>query len=112
MQNEFLQKKCIPCQGGESPLTSSRVEEYLKEVGSNWFIAENETKIEREFTFKDFSEAMKFVDRVAKISEEEEHHPDIHVHYNKVKLVLWTHAIGGLHENDFILAAKINELIN
>jgi 4a-hydroxytetrahydrobiopterin dehydratase len=67
-------------------------------------------KITREFTFKDFVAAMKFINRVAKIAEKEGHHPDIAVFYNRVELVLWTHAIKGLSLNDFILAAKINAI--
>ena len=67
-------------------------------------------KIEKSFKFKDFNEAMMFVNKVAEIAEEQGHHPDILIQWNKVTLTLWTHAIKGLHENDFILAAKIDEL--
>lgn len=110
MQNSLLEKRCIPCQGGEPRLSSLEIENYLKEVGEDWRLFEKELKIEREFKFTDFKEAMKFINEVAKVAEQEGHHPDIHVHYNKVMLVLWTHKIGGLHENDFILAAKINNI--
>lgn len=75
-----------------------------------WKIRKDEPRLWREYTFKDFARAMKFVTKVAEIAESENHHPDIHIHYNKVKLVLWTHDLGGLSENDFILAAKIDEL--
>lgn len=64
----------------------------------------------KEFQFKNFVEAMKFVNRVADLAEEEGHHPDIHIHYNKVRFDIWTHAIDGLSENDFILATKIDAL--
>ena len=66
----------------------------------------------RQFRFRDFVEAMKFVNRVADLAEEQGHHPDILIHWNTVDLVLWTHKIGGLHENDFILAAKIQKLLD
>jgi 4a-hydroxytetrahydrobiopterin dehydratase len=67
-------------------------------------------RLEKSFTFKDFVESMKFVNRVADIAEAEGHHPDLHIHWNMVRVELWTHKINGLHENDFILASKINSL--
>lgn len=75
---------------------------------NNWTLEDN--KIEKSFKFSDFVEAMKFVNSTADIAESEGHHPDIHISYNKVKIVLWTHAVGGLSINDFILAAKIDEI--
>jgi 4a-hydroxytetrahydrobiopterin dehydratase len=75
-----------------------------------WKLRKDEPRLWREYTFKDFVRAIKFVNKVAEIAEAEGHHPDVHIHYNKVKLVLWTHDLGGLSENDFILAAKIDEL--
>ena len=76
-----------------------------------WRLEENATRLSRRFEFRDFVEAMKFVNRVADLAEQQGHHPDIAIHWNKVDLVLWTHKIGGLHENDFILAAKVNRLL-
>lgn len=110
MENSLSSKKCIPCEGGELPLSHEQVEEYMKEIGDRWSHNVDDNKIEREWKFENFVKSIEFVNRVSKLAEMEGHHPDIYVHYNKVKLVLWTHAIGGLHENDFILAAKINEL--
>ena len=81
----------------------------LHEV-EDWELSDNAGKILREFKFKDFVEAMEFVNKVAKLAEREGHHPNFDIRWNKVKLELWTHAIGGLSENDFILAAKINKL--
>ena len=72
--------------------------------------AETGGQIHRTYQFKDFVEAMKFVNKVADVAEAQGHHPDIHIHWNKVELVLWTHAIGGLHENDFVMAAKLERL--
>lgn len=75
-----------------------------------WMLRDDGKEISREFTFKDFKEAMAFVNEVAEIAEREGHHPDIHVRWNKVRLDLSTHAIGGLSTNDFIVAAKVNVL--
>lgn len=91
------------------PLDPSRVPNYLK-YAPGWASPDNK-KIIREFTFEDFNESMSFVNKVADIANAEGHHPDIYIFYNRVRFELSTHAIGGLSENDFILAAKINELI-
>ena len=104
---DLLSKKCVPCEGGVSPLGADEVKKYLAEINSEW-VAVDSRKLKRDFTFRDFKEAMAFVNRVAQIAEAEGHHPDIHVFYNKVTIELWTHAAGGLTENDFIIAAKIS----
>lgn len=104
---DLLKKKCVPCEGGAEPLTEGEAREYMKEV-PGWTLSEDGKKISKEFKFKDFIGAINFVERVADVAEMEDHHPDIHVHYNKVILELWTHAIGGLSENDFIVAAKVD----
>ena len=85
------------------------MKEYLGAV-PQWTVSADGKQISRTFTFKDFVQAMKFVNTVAEVAEEQGHHPDIHIHWNKVELVLWTHAIGGLHENDFVMAAKLERL--
>ncbi len=84
----------------------------LLEAAPLWSLQEKGTRLSRRFEFRDFLQAMEFVNRVARIAEEEGHHPDIAIHWNKVDLLLWTHKIGGLHENDFILAAKIDRLLD
>lgn len=104
---ELHQKKCVPCETGGTPMPSKEVREFLKKV-PGWQL--NGKKIQREFEFKDFVEAMKFVNRLADIAEREGHHPDLHIHWNKVLVELWTHSMDGLSENDFIVAAKINKL--
>ncbi len=115
----LLSKQCEPCEGGVAPLDTERVEGYLKLVNPHtsrgvgvkgWEAIEKNTKIRKEFVFKDFAEAMRFVNKVAEVAEAENHHPDIHVHYRRVILELWTHAIGGLSENDFIVAAKADAI--
>lgn len=101
-------RSCVPCRGGIAPLSREKAEAYLQET-PDWQLESN--KITREFTFKDFKSAMAFVNNVAKIAEDQGHHPDIQIHWNKVALSLYTHKINGLHENDFILAAKIDALV-
>ena len=104
-------KKCAPCAGGIPPLTPDQIQEYLRHLKSDWEVVDGKL-IRQKFKFKNFKEAMTFVNRVAEIAEAEGHHPDIHIKYNTVMLELWTHAIGGLSENDFILAAKIEDIVH
>ncbi len=92
-------------------LTKSRVLIFLKELNPAWEISEDGKKISRKFKFKDFKEAMQFINKVADIAETEGHHPDLHIFYNKVVIELWTHTVGGLSENDFIMASKIDLII-
>ena len=106
---DLTKKHCVACEGGVSPMDEQKAHEYLSEV-LGWNISDDKKSIRREFEFKDFVGAMVFVNKVADIAESEEHHPDLHIFYNKVKIELSTHAIGGLSENDFIVAAKINAL--
>jgi 4a-hydroxytetrahydrobiopterin dehydratase len=103
-------KSCVPCRGGIPPLAEAAARE-LAAGTPGWRLEENATRLQRRFEFRDFVEAMKFVNRVADVAEQEGHHPDIAIHWNKVDLTLWTHKIGGLHENDFIVAAKIDRLL-
>ena len=105
----LTEKTCKPCEGGTPPLTAPQVEECLKTLPEGWRVLDGK-KIKKEFVFKDFVKAMAFVDMIADVAESEGHHPDIHIHYNKVEISLWTHAIGGLSENDFIVAAKIEQV--
>jgi 4a-hydroxytetrahydrobiopterin dehydratase len=103
-------RSCVPCRGGIPPLTAAAAEELLAGA-RGWRLEQNATRLQRRFEFRDFVEAMKFVNRVADLAEQQGHHPDFAIHWSKVDLTLWTHKIGGLHENDFILAAKINRLL-
>ena len=102
-------KKCVPCEGGVAPMTKDEIANYIKELQTKWLVF-NLQKLRREFRFKGFKDAMLFVNKVAAVAERERHHPDIAIHYNSVVIELWTHAIGGLSENDFIMAAKIEAL--
>lgn len=103
-------KKCVACEGGIPPLNSGQITGYSGEV-KDWKVSEDEKSIFKEYTFKNFKEALAFVNRVGALAEEEGHHPDINLHgYKNVLITLSTHAIGGLSENDFILAAKVDKL--
>lgn len=107
---QLTKQKCVPCEGGTKPLTPSEFAQYLAAV-PRWKVIENDKKIEREFSFKNFIAALDFTNKVGEIAESEGHHPDILIfNYKYVKVTLWTHAIGGLSINDFILAAKVNEV--
>ena len=102
---DLKDRKCVPCEGGVPPLGPREVRDFLDRL-PGWTLRDE--KIRRRFEFRDFAEAMAFVNRVAGIAETEGHHPDIAIHWNQVDIVLWTHAIGGLSQNDFIMAAKID----
>ena len=103
------QKTCTPCQGGIPPLTSTEAEAVLSQA-SGWQLLENGTRLERRFTFETFAAALAFVNRVGDLAEEEGHHPDITFGWGYANVLFYTHKIGGLHEKDFIMAAKVNEL--
>ena len=107
---DLTDKQCEPCEGGVPPLESDEVEELLTDVKGWELLDGNPPKIQKKFKFGDFEESMTFVNDVAEIAENEGHHPDIEISYNVVTLQLYTHAIDGLHENDFILAAKVDGL--
>ena len=112
--SDFLNKKCVPCEGGVIPFDISEIHKYQKKV-DGWDITKDEKKIfflNKKFIFKDFLSSQKFVIEVGKISEEEGHHPDITFGWGYAEVKITTHSIKGLSENDFILAAKIDQIIN
>lgn len=107
---DWSAKKCIPCEGGVMPHSSDKVQEYLLAI-PGWRVNDDYKKINREFILKDFIAALKFINQIGEIAETEGHHPNIELFsWNHVKVILFTHAIGGLSDNDFIMAAKINQL--
>jgi 4a-hydroxytetrahydrobiopterin dehydratase len=108
---DFTQKHCIPCEGGMPPISDEEENIYKHEVPGWLLLREGNHKLRRQFTFNNFQDSMEFINKVAKIAEQEGHHPDIYIFYNKVQLDLFTHAVGGLSENDFIMASKIDALI-
>lgn len=102
-------KKCVPCEVGAVPLDRGAAEAFLRET-PGWQLDVEAIKISKKFKFKDFKEALSFTNRVGDIAEAEGHHPDIDLHWGRAGITLSTHSIGGLSENDFILAAKIDAL--
>ena len=107
---ELVGKKCKPCEGGVEPCTLPEAEEQLGEL-SGWYLTHEGQRIRKDWTVQHFMAGMEFFHRVAEVAEDDGHHPDLHIEgYRNVSIELWTHAIGGLSENDFILAAKIDQL--
>lgn len=103
-------KHCIPCEGGMPALTAAQISELLPQLTS-WQVSENQQEIFRDYAFKNYYQTMAFVNAVAWLAHQEDHHPDLEVGYNHCKVRYSTHAIGGLSENDFICAAKVNHLL-
>jgi 4a-hydroxytetrahydrobiopterin dehydratase len=105
---ELLRKKCAPCEGGIPPLSAEQTRSLLESV-PGWELTEDGRRLRRRWLARNFRAAIAFFDKVAELAEEEGHHPDLHLEgYRNVTVEVWTHAIGGLSENDFILAAKIS----
>jgi 4a-hydroxytetrahydrobiopterin dehydratase len=108
---KLAKKKCVPCEEGGEPLTKPEAEKLLVEL-NEWMLIDDAHMLAKSFHFKDFAESMEFVNKVAAIAEEEGHHPDLTISYSDVGIELTTHAMEGLSENDFIVAAKIDEISN
>ena len=102
-------KHCIPCEGGIPPLSENEAETLMGQI-PGWDLIESTTKIRRTFTFKNFMQAQAFAIKVGNLAESENHHPDITYGWGFCTVLLYTHKINGLHENDFILAVKINDI--
>lgn len=106
---ELKEKHCVPCEGGAIPLDANQISRLKKKLVFGWQIVENK-KLLKKFPFANFKRGMAFAQDIAAIAESENHHPDLCIHFNRVEVELSTHAIDGLSENDFILAARIDEL--
>ena len=112
--SDLTEKKCLPCEGGVLPFDISEIHKYQKKV-DGWDLAKDNKEVfflSKKFNFNNFLESQKFVNEVGKISEEEGHHPDISFGWGYAEIKITTHAIKGLSENDFILAAKIDKIIS
>lgn len=105
----LAQKSCVACDGGAPLVTREQAHRMLEDI-IGWTISPDGTKLLCQLRFSNFAEAISYVNKVGEIAERENHHPDIHFGWGYVNLELMTHSLGGLHENDFIMAAKINEL--
>ncbi len=108
--DKLTEKKCLPCEGEAKPLANEKAKELLTEL-SGWELIEN-TEIKKHFSFTNFYRTMSFVNAIAWIANLENHHPDLMIGYNYCSISLKTHAVSGLTENDFIVAAKIDNLLS
>ncbi len=106
---DLTAKTCVPCQGGIPPLVRDAAEKFLEET-PEWTLSDNADRIERKFSFSDFAQAMAFAVKIGELAESEGHHPDLGVGWGYCTVLLYTHKISGLHENDFIRAAKVDAL--
>jgi 4a-hydroxytetrahydrobiopterin dehydratase len=105
------EKHCVPCEGMIPAMSEADEDKFIAQVKGWQLLREGMHKIRKEFKFKDFKGSMDFVNKVAAIAESEGHHPDIYIYYSKVVLELYTHAVKGLFDNDFILAARVDEIL-
>jgi 4a-hydroxytetrahydrobiopterin dehydratase len=110
MARDLAAMECVPCKGGIPPFTRDQIEMYLADLGNDWRVVDDH-HLEKEYGFKNFREALGFTNRVGELAEELGHHPDIHLAWGKVKLTVWTHKIDGLHESDFVFAAKADRVL-
>ncbi|HSY07934.1 MAG TPA: 4a-hydroxytetrahydrobiopterin dehydratase [Steroidobacteraceae bacterium] len=108
--SDLSERSCKPCEGGMPPLPGARVQELMRQLAPPWQLSADARAIRREFKFKDFYRTMSFVNALAHVANIEDHHPDLEVGYNYCRVLFTTHAIGGLSENDFICAAKIDRI--
>jgi len=108
--SELAQRHCKPCEGGMPPLTRAAATALLAQVSSAWVLTDTAHAIRREFGFRDFYRTMSFVNALAHIANIEDHHPDLEVGYNYCRVTFTTHAVRGLSENDFVCAAKIDQI--
>ena len=107
---DLTQKKCVPCEGGVAPLSREQAQALMRQLGVQWTLADDAGSIRSEWKFRNFYHTMSFVNAVAHVANAEDHHPDLEVGWGYCRIKYNTHAIGGLSENDFICAAKIDAL--
>ena len=110
MGTALSERECVPCQGGLAPLKGDALSPLSQELSGAWSVID-EHHLHRVYIFKDFVDGLAFVNRVADIAENVNHHPDLHLSWGKVMIDIWTHKIDGLSESDFVLAAKIDRLM-
>jgi len=109
--SELTSMKCVPCRGGEPPLSRAEIDDLTPQV-PDWEVIEVEDipRLKRAFKFKNFAQALAYTDLVGELAEEEDHHPSLLTEWGRVTVTWWTHKIKGLHQNDFIMAAKTDAL--
>ena len=109
MKSDLAKKECKACEAGTPPLKGDALKQMQNRLNGGWQVLD-EGRLEKQFKFPDFRRALEFVNRVGEIAEEQNHHPDIYFTWGQARIQIWTHAVHGLTENDFILAARIDEL--
>lgn len=108
---DLTKRDCVPCRGGVPPLAAPEIDSLLGQLGPNGWQAVEGHHLEKEYPFPDFASALAFVNRVGELAEREGHHPDVHLAWGRVRLMIWTHKIDGLTESDFVLAAKADAVL-
>ena len=106
----LAERRCVPCEGGVDPYTPDEAQAMMQHLSEGWLLVDDAHLLVKEFRFKNFADAMVFANKVADIAEAEQHHPDLAISWGNVSIELTTHAISGLSENDFVLAAKIDKI--
>ena len=107
---DLANQKCVPCESGAPILKGDELKSLMSQI-EGWELYDAESKIKKDYEFENFAKAIEFINKVGQIAEEQGHHPNLYLHdYKKVRVELWTHKINGLHKNDFILAAKVDNI--
>ncbi|MBI4493898.1 MAG: 4a-hydroxytetrahydrobiopterin dehydratase [Chloroflexi bacterium] len=109
MSSSLADRQCVPCRGGTPPLAAEEIASLLSQLGAGWQV-EEQRKLIKSFRFKNFLQAVDFVQAITPVAEAEGHHPDLYVRWGEVRVYLWTHKINGLTESDFFMAAKIDRV--
>ena len=107
--SDLAEKECVPCKGGVPSLTGAALADLAGQLANGWQVV-NGHHLEKEFSFKNFRQALAFTNKVGELAEQQSHHPDIALSWGRVKITLWTHKVDGLTESDFILAAKVDRV--
>ncbi|HEX6331787.1 MAG TPA: 4a-hydroxytetrahydrobiopterin dehydratase [Actinomycetota bacterium] len=110
MARDLASMECVPCKGGIPPLTTEEIRPYLDDLGNDWRVVDDH-HLEKEYRFKNFRQALDFTNRVGELAEDVGHHPDLELAWGRVKVTVFTHKIGGLHEADFVFAAKADRVL-
>jgi 4a-hydroxytetrahydrobiopterin dehydratase len=106
--SDLASKQCVPCKGGVAPLAGEALRSLEAQLGNGWRVVDGH-HLEKEYRFPDFRQALAFTNRVGELAEEQNHHPDVHLAWGRVRLEVWTHKIDGLTESDFVWAAKADQ---
>lgn len=105
-------KQCVPCQGGAPPLSEQKKDEFIKELNSDWEFSYNRTRLFRRVKFHDFEQPMSIATKIAKVAQDQWHHPDLKIGFGYLEIEIWTHKINSLVESDFIFASKVDVILN